>query len=83
MASDLSKVIIIVNAFGYVKARERCARLFSFRSVDADDDSRVTGDQWREMTQELLIIEEILADTKALFQEFYRAVTASTMDFYE
>ncbi len=83
MARHVFRAKIICGSVGYQKAKETCERLESFEPDDHDDDSRVTGDQWREMSKELLILEKILADTKALLQEFYRAATASTMCFYE
>lgn len=83
MARHVWRAKDICGSVGYRKARETCERLESFRPDINDDDSRVTGDQWREMTKELLILEKDLADTKALLQEFCRAATAFTMCFYE
>lgn len=83
MASHVSGDKIICGSMGYRKAEETCERLESFRPAMGDDDSRVTGDQWREMSKELLVLEKDLADTKALLHGFYRAVTPSTMDFDE
>lgn len=83
MAFYASKARKLCSSFGYRKAREECERLVSFKPDHYDDNSRVTEFQWREMTKELLVLEENLADTKALLQRFYRAVTAPTMDFDE
>ncbi len=83
MARHVSRANCVCDAIGYRKAKEACKRLESFAPDFDDDNSRVTGDQWREMSKELLALEKILADTKAFLQECYRAVTASTMGFVD
>jgi len=83
MAIHVGRAKDICGSLGYRKARETCERLESFRPDFYDDDSRVTEDQWKEMTTELLTLEQNLADTKALVQKLYRAVTASTVYFYK
>jgi len=66
MAMHVWRATNICGSVGYRKAKETCERLESFTPDDHDDDSRVTGDQWREMSKELWILERILADIKAL-----------------
>lgn len=83
MAKHVGTAQSYCNRMGYRKAKEACEKLESFSPGIYDDNSRVTGDQWREMRDELLALEKTLADTKVLLQEFTRVVTAGTMGIYK
>ncbi|CAL8575075.1 hypothetical protein XPA_001020 [Xanthoria parietina] len=49
------------------------------RPADDDDDSRITEDQWAEMTRELLTLEKVLEETKIALQRFYRTISTTAL----
>ena len=48
-----------------------------------DDNYRVTEDQWAETTKQLLIIEQILADTEELLHRYFDVLDASMIGLYQ
>ena len=80
MADHASKVGDICRYNDFTRADEICTILKSYRPDYPGDESRISEAQWAEMTQELLNLEKDLADTKALLQRFYRAITACSID---
>ena len=58
-------------------------RLESIATNTTDDNYRVTEDQWAEMTKQLLVIEQILADTNELLHRYFDAVDTSMIGFYQ
>lgn len=58
---------------------ESCKRLLAFKPADDDDDSRITEDQWAELTWELLTFERVLEETKRALQRFYRTISATKL----
>lgn len=77
MAQHAMEAESLGGVMGYTKVVESCQRLRAYQPPVEDDDSRVTEDQWAEMTQELLTLERTLADTKTTLQKYYRAISAS------
>ena len=67
------------GSFGYIKVYESCERLMAFKPADDDGDSRITEDQWADMTQELLTLEKVLEETKVALQRFYRTISATAL----
>ncbi|KAI4102544.1 MAG: hypothetical protein LQ339_004561 [Xanthoria mediterranea] len=63
----------------YIKVYESCERLMAFKPADDDYDSRITEDQWADMTQELLTLEKVLEETKVALQRFYRTISATAL----
>ena len=51
----------------------------ALKPADDDADSRITEDQWAEMTRELLTLEKVLEETKIALQRFYRAMSATAL----
>ena len=55
----------------------------ALKPADDDNDSRITEDQWAEMTQELLTLEKVLEETKIALQRFYRTISATALTDFE
>ena len=62
---------------------EAIEKLGSIATNITNDNYRVTEDQWAEMTKQLLIIEQTLADTNDLLHKYFDAVDASMIGFYQ
>ena len=58
-------------------------RLEFIATNSTDDNYRVTEDQWAEITKQLLVIEQILADTKDLLHRYFDAVDTSMIGLYQ
>ena len=71
------------GSIGYIKVYESCERLMALKPADDDNDSRITEDQWAEMTQELLTLEKVLEETKIALQRFYRTISATALTDFE
>ena len=55
----------------------------ALRPADDDNDSRITEDQWTEMTRELLTLEKALEETKIALQRFYRTLSTTALTDFE